>query len=72
MPKISKKPCDFIVEETPPLKFVIIPPPFLPLWRGTWGRVSFALFAVGCTVTIKEYARERNYSLSFTTRPQRD
>ena len=24
MPKISKKPCDFIVEETPSLKFFII------------------------------------------------
>ena len=34
MPKISKKPCDFIVEETPPLKFVIIPPLSSPLEGG--------------------------------------
>jgi len=30
MLKISEKPCDFIVEDTPSLKFFIIPPPFSP------------------------------------------
>ena len=37
MPKISEKPCDFIVEETPSLKFYIIPPPFSPSGGGHGG-----------------------------------
>ena len=43
MPKISEKPCDFIVEETPSLKFYIIPPPFSPSGGGHGGGRSLRL-----------------------------
>jgi len=42
MLKISEKPCDFVIEDTSSVKFFSHSSPFLPLWRGTGGRASFA------------------------------
>jgi len=50
MMKISEKLCDFVREvetglkpvSTSSMKFYSHSFPFLPLWRGTWGRAFFA------------------------------